>query len=241
MAVLNPEDIVATGGNVEDALDAKRRVAAQHLKETGSLPDWWELGVSLGSTQFAARKGPPKKFADADAFFAQGLAFFQKCAENDVLPTQSALILFMGFTGNSQYHGYVRRNGEFREAHDRMQTMLHCPLEMAISGPGSQVGTMFLLKNTPEGFSPTDPSNKPLSFPWRDKQTTELTGPDGGPIEIKRDEDPQEAYMKMLNGGILEDKEGEGEALKGEVEKEMDRLDKENETAVDRELGERSS
>lgn len=203
MAAISSDDILKHG-TVEKALAHSRVEARQHLEETGSLPEWWDLGVSLGSS-----KGPPRKYATAEQYLSKGMEYLERCALRDVHPTKAGMILWLGFTNNSQWHDYPRRNPEFREAHGILLQYLQHVMELGLQTPAGQAGKMFILKNLPDGLSPEDPADKKLEYSWRDKQTTELTGEDGGPIRISRDEDPEKAYLRMLRGGVLEDEEEE--------------------------------
>ncbi len=207
MAIINPEDILKNDGDIAKVLKEKRVEAAIHLEKTGSLPQWWELGVSL-----AGKKGPPPKFTSPDEYFSLGYEYFEMCAKADVMPTRAGLILHLGFSNTSSFHAYARRNIEFRYNHSRLLTMLQLPYEQTLTESGGQTGKIFALKNLPDGFSAEDPVDKKLEFPWKDKQQTEITGADEGPIIVKRDMDPEEAYMRMLEGGTLATEEEEEDA-----------------------------
>lgn len=211
MGIIRAEDIVKHDGDVKAALDEKRDDAARHLEATGGFPDWWELGITLGNARYKSKRGPAPKFADPDAMYSQGYEYFMKCAERDVLPTRTGLVLALGFPAMNQLYAYARRNIEFRDVVAILLEMLKLPLEMEIAKPGGQAGKMFLLKNIPEGLSPEDDANTPMRYGWHDKHQTELTGASGGPVLIDRKMSPEEAYLKMLEGGRLAPREDEDE------------------------------
>lgn len=204
MSVLRAEDIVKHQGDVESALQEKKEKAAKHLAETGSLPEWWEVHICVGKT-----RGVPPKWPNADAFYSQGWEYFEKCAMRNTPPTIAGLVLHLGFTNRSTMEAHVRRHPDFREAHSTFMTVIESALESAIHEPKGQAGKMFLLKNIPQGLAPDDPVNKPMEYAWKDKATTELTGANGGPLEISRKIKPEEGYLQMLEGGTLEPKEKE--------------------------------
>lgn len=205
MSVLRPEDIVAHSGNVEAALKEKREIAAQQLKETGSFPEWWEVDIHVG-------KGTkPRKYSSVDEYFSKGYDYFIRCHEEGKPPTRSGLLLWLGFTTFSGMINHVRRNPEFREAQGTLMLMLQKPLEeMLQTESGGQQGKKFILQNIPDGFDATDAANAPMKYEWKEKVQTELTGANGGPIEVSRKIDPEEGYLAMLEGGKLK-AEGEDE------------------------------
>lgn len=215
MAIICDKDMVE-GVSISDILQEKRKEAADHLDRTGSLPDWWELGIRLSVPKAT------QKFASPEEYFTHGMAYFQRVAEQSVAnedpalrPTLSGLILWMGFTCRSGFEMHVRRNPEFRNAHATFMTLLNAPLEGALSRPGvNTAGISFLLKNLPEGFLPTDDINVSARHNWKDRRQTEITGEGGGPLVVQTSErTPEEVYMDMLKRGarLQEKVPGEGE------------------------------
>lgn len=199
MSVLREEDIVNHSGDVYAALEAKKVIAAKSLKETGSLPSWWENMICVGKT-----RGVPPKFPSADAYFSQGWEYFEGQAEKDERPTITGLQLHLGFTTRATMEAHVRRHPDFRGPHGIFMSVLQMALEETIDAPGGQAGKIFLIKNIPDGLAPDDTVNVKMSYSWQDKKLTELTGAGGGPLEIRRDLKPEDAYMQMLDGGVLE-------------------------------------
>ena len=200
MAVIQAEDIVKCEGDVKRALEAKRDAARETFKQTGSYPDWWEVTIHVGKT-----RGVPLKFVDGDELFSKGYEYFEKCVEKEIRPTKSGLILYLGFVNNGQLEYHMRKHPELREAHAMLMTMLKNTLEISLDKPGGQMGKIFLLKNIPDGFLPTDPVNAPTTYEFQDRKITELTGLNGAPIEVSRKMSPEEGYLKMLEGGRLAD------------------------------------
>lgn len=198
--VINPSDILRHGGDVEAALAEKREQAIEELEATGSLPPWWDHGVSLGR-----KKGAPSKFKCVDEYFSLGFEYFEDCAKLGQIPTKGGLILKLGFANLAYAINHMRRNPEYREAFATLMHMLTIPLEQELLSPAGQAGKMFLIKNIPEGLLPEDPSNAPMRYSWKDRQTQEITGADGGPLVVSREMPPEEAYRAMLEGGTLDD------------------------------------
>lgn len=203
MGIINEADMVS-GKNIAEVLQEKRLEALSHLDKTGSLPDWWELGIKLSLPKAT------QKFVSPEEYFEHGMAYFQRIAEqaaeqNDPAkrPTLSGLVLWMGFTCKSGFEAHVRRNPEFRDAHAIFMTLLGSPLEESLGRTGvNTAGISFLLKNLPEGFLPTDDINTPSRHNWKDRRQTELTGHEGGPLVVQQEGlSPEDIYMQMLQHG----------------------------------------
>lgn len=202
MSVLNADDIVKCSGDIVQALNKKKKEAAQHMDETGSLPPWWEVGICVGKT-----RGVPPKFSGPEEFFSKGYEYFAECAAQNIQPTKAGLTLHMGFTTFPTFQAHVRRHPEMRDAHGTFMTLLKLPVEMEMTKPGGQQGKAFVLKNIPDGWSSTDPVDAPVTYEWQDRKITELTGPGGAALEISRKMSPEEGYLAMLEGGRLADEE----------------------------------
>lgn len=202
MGIIREEDMIS-GRNLTDVLREKRQQAAAILDRTGSLPDFWELGIrvrELGATQ---------RFNGPQEYFEHGLGYFRHVqdarfgGDENKNPTLSGLILWMGFSSRSAFEWHVRRNPDFRDAHSTLMTMLSLHLEEALALTGvNTAGITFRLKNLPEGFLPTDDVNTPSRYNWKDRKQTELTGQDGSPLFVHENNlDPSETYMAMLQAG----------------------------------------
>lgn len=198
--LISPEDIVDEI-DLKDLVDAKRAKAQDSLLRTGSLPSWWELGMKVDVSR--ARK----KFDSPDHFFQKGLGYFKGLAEYAAAnekpnekPTLGGLCLEMGFTSRRDLEYFVRQRPEYREAHATLMTMLQMPLERALSQGASAPGLVFLLKNIPEGWLPTDPVDAPVTYTWKDKATQEVEVR-GEILVTENTEKPEETYLAMLKAG----------------------------------------
>ena len=198
--VLGLKDVVAHDGDVGAALREKQRQAVEEYERTGSLPEWWDLRVPL------KKAGRPPKFSCPEEFLSKGLGYLEQCLEEERLPTTRGLALWMGFHTWSAFNDYARRNVEFRIPHGQLLLAIQALIErMLAEGKGNPAGRKFLLTNIPDGFELDDATDAKLRFSWKEKQQTELVGEDGGPIRVSRDVPPEEGYLRMLEGGKLEE------------------------------------
>jgi hypothetical protein len=198
--VLSLEDVTKHDGDVVAAMKEKRELARKMLAEKGSLPEWWDWDVILDTGI-----GRPRKFRNPEEFLSKGLEYFERCFEREERPTSRGLCLWMGFYSWGKLTYFARKNPEFRPAHATLLTILQSVGEKGlVSGKGT-AAWKFWLSNLPEGFDVTDSTDAPLRYEWKEKQQTELTGLDGGPISVKREIPPEEAYLQMLEGGKLEE------------------------------------
>lgn len=199
--LLSLEDVVAHEGDAKKALDAKRREAAKVMDEEGSLPEWWDLRIPLKRDG----RGKPPKFSCPEEFLSKGVAYLEKCFDEGKTPTSRGLCLWMGFHSWAAFNDYARRNVDFRHVHGQLLLALQTVIEQALAeGKGNPGGRKFLLSNINDGFEVDDPTDAPMKFSWKEKQQTELVGEGGGPIRIGKEIPPEEAYLRMLEGGRLE-------------------------------------
>jgi hypothetical protein len=194
--MIDEETLDAFDGDVKAALGARRKQAVDYLKETGSLPPWYEFGVAIG----LAKGGTAKKFESPEEFLEKAMGYFRKCAENNVIPMPGALYAFMGFTSSGALTNYARRNPDFREAHQLIQTWLKIPLEWLLTEPGQNTtGAWKRLTNIPDGWEvDDDPNLVPMSYQYKDRRQQELVGLDGASLDIiPGDKTAEELYREM--------------------------------------------
>lgn len=218
MAILSPEDIVSHDGDVEAAIMAKRATARDAYKETGSFPQDWEKYCKI----FESPIGRPPKYNSADEYYSKGVAYFQEMVRTETTFTLTKLALWMGFPSPTAMRTHALAHHEFREPRAFFYSVIRAEAEERVMEAGGQPGKMFVMKNIPDCILASDDlSTREVSI-WADKQITELTGANGGPLEIKRDISPEEAYMQMLDGGTLEAvKEEVATALTEQIEDEI--------------------
>lgn len=198
MAILSPEDIVNHDGDVEAAIAAKRVGAREHYAETGSYPEEWEAYSKI----FDGR-GRPAKYKTADEYFIKGQEYFQYRVKEGRNLTVTGLALWMGFPSPTAMRQHAIAHHEVRDYRAFFLSVIRDAVEETVTDPGGQPGKQFVLKNIPDALLSTDDvSYREVSI-WADKQVTELTGLNGGPVKIDREMKPEEAYMMMLEGGTL--------------------------------------
>ena len=223
MSILSAEDIVNHSGDVEAALMEKREAARESYAATGSFPEEWEIYSKI----FEGRGRPPK-YSSADQYHEKGVAYFRNCIERGKNFTITGLSLWMGFANPSTMRQHAEASHEFRNLRAQFYSIIREAVEETVTNPGGQPGKMFVMKNIPDCITATDDvSYKEVSI-WADKQTTELTGAGGGPLVIDRGLKPEEAYMLMLEGGTLSEKdkqEQEGQQAQDEIEDAMSSLE----------------
>lgn len=119
--------------------------------------------------------GRPARFSSAEDMQVQIDAYFTACDEGKPKRpyTVPGLALALGFSSRSSLFDYATRNSgreEFavtiKKAKLRIETQR---VEALVSCKGNAGGMIFDLKN---------------NFGWRDQQNVELTGAQGGPVQI---------------------------------------------------------
>ena len=200
MAILSADDIVEHSGDVEAAIKAKRVDARKHYEETGSFPEGWEIYAKI----FDGRGRPPK-YETADEYFLKGQEYFQKRVSEGRNFTVTGLALWMGFASPTAMRQHAIARHEVRDYRAFFLGVIRDAVEETVTDPGGQPGKMFIMKNIPDGLLATDDASYREVSIWADKQVTELTGLNGGPLVIDRNLSPEDAYLMMLDGGTLED------------------------------------
>lgn len=149
-----------------------------------------------------AKVGRPPKFKTPEEMQTQIEAYFTACDEaKPKRPyTVPGLALAMGFNSRSSLFDYATRNAgheEFAATIKKAKLRIEAQrVEALVMCRGNAGGLIFDLKN---------------NFGWRDQQNVELTGADGGPVQIaaglvgmppvpKDMAEWTEWYSNMLNG-----------------------------------------
>jgi len=120
-----------------------------------------------------AKVGRPPKFKTPEEMQTLIDGYFSACDETKRPYTVPGLALAMGFSSRSSLFDYATRNAgheEFAATLKRAKLRIEAQrVEALVSCRGNAAGMIFDLKN---------------NFGWRDQQNVELTGADGGPVQI---------------------------------------------------------
>jgi len=120
-----------------------------------------------------AKVGRPPKFKTPEDMQMQIEAYFATCDENKRPYTVPGLALALGFSSRSSLFDYATRNAGHEEFADTIKTaklrIETQRVEDLVMCRGNAGGLVFDLKN---------------NFGWRDQQNVELTGAQGGPVQI---------------------------------------------------------
>ena len=204
MAILDDELLEEHGGDVLGALSERRKEARLYRDLTGSLPPWWEFGVSLGVPESQKRRGIPGRFSSPQQLEEAVIAYFLLCAENQVVPSPNGLYAALGFVHSWHFHNFVKRNPEFRPIHAKAMTWLKIPLEMALIEAGANVsGAWKRLTNIPDGWELDDDTTVvPLRYEYKDRRQQEVVGLDMTALDVTlNDKSAAELFREMQAAG----------------------------------------
>src|SRR5690606_3174678 len=112
-----------------------------------------------------AEQGRPRKYKSPKDFDAAVDAYKADCLANDEPITWTGLALALGFCSRQSIDEYSNYAG-FSDSVKRAKAIVENAYEKRLAGPNA-AGPIFALKN----------------MGWKDKQETELTGANGGPVE----------------------------------------------------------
>lgn len=129
-----------------------------------------------------AKMGRPLIFKTPEELTASADSYFALCDEQEVTPTVNGLALALGFNSKQSLFNYADRP-DFLDAVKTVRTKLEARWEQRL-GENACTGAIFWLKN--QG--------------WSDTMKQEISGPNGGKVEMDVTLSPDEAYLRMLNG-----------------------------------------
>ncbi len=109
--------------------------------------------------------GQPPIFDSPEQMQIQAQAYIDKCSTDKVRPTITRLCYELGFESRQSFYDYEKRD-EFSYTVKRLRLFIESGYEAGLSENGC-AGSIFALKN----------------MGWKDTNRTELTGPDGKPIQ----------------------------------------------------------
>jgi len=120
-----------------------------------------------------AKVGRPPKFKTPEEMNALIEGYFAACDESKRPYTVPGLALALGFSSRSSLFDYTARNAgheEFAATIKKAKLRIEAQrVEALVMCRGNAAGMIFDLKN---------------NFGWRDQQNVELTGAQGGPVQL---------------------------------------------------------
>lgn len=120
-----------------------------------------------------AKVGRPPKFKTPEEMNTLIEAYFTACDETKRPYTVPGLALALGFSSRSSLFDYATRNAgheEFAATIKKAKLRIEAQrVEALVTCRGNPAGMIFDLKN---------------NFGWRDQQNVELTGAQGGPVQL---------------------------------------------------------
>ena len=123
------------------------------------------MAAAIGNKYaLGANSGRPAMYDSPEEFAAAAQDYFDWCNESQTKSTITGLALYLGFCSRSSLDDYEKKGEEFSYIVKRAKLAVENGYELS----GGTID-IFALKN----------------MGWKDNQRTELTGADGGAIEMK--------------------------------------------------------
>ena len=114
--------------------------------------------------------GRPRLYTDAQAFADKVSAYFADCDASEKRPTLSGLSYYLGFEDRETFSNYAGYGDGFSRTVKRAKLLIADWLEQRLTDKNTFTpGIIFDLKN---------------NHGWKDKTETELTGSEGGPLQV---------------------------------------------------------
>lgn len=131
--------------------------------------------------------GRPRLYESAEAFAQKTGEYFQQVEERGKMPTMAGLCLHMGFYDRESFSHYAEYGEEFSRTVKGARLMIEDDRHQRLANPAC-TGVIFDLK---------------VNHGWQDKNITELTGADGGPVKTEAVVDwsgvPSDAIQAVLD------------------------------------------
>jgi hypothetical protein len=117
-----------------------------------------------------AERGRPREYQDAVAFAEKVSAYFDDCIDSEKRPTLSGLSYWLGFEDRETFSSYANEGPDFARTVKRAKLQIADWLEQRLTDKNTFTpGIIFDLKN---------------NHGWKDKTEQELTGAEGGPVQV---------------------------------------------------------
>lgn len=156
--------------------------------QTKHVPDWKRNPATVD---------PPKNLEE---FTARSNQYFEECLDKQERPTITGYALAIGLPGPTSLIRLGQRIPELRYVISRCMTAIANEYEELI-GYGNAAGALFMLKNIPD-FDPDEPAGAPPIQFFNDRKEvllqTEVIGAAYSSEEGSEDEDPIDAYMRLV-------------------------------------------
>ena len=109
----------------------------------------------------------PRLINSPEEMLERGYAYFEQCKDEESPILITGLALALGLSGREALSEYGRRE-EFSATVKELKSVCEQFAEFRLFSGSNPTGAIFALKN----------------YGWTDKQQTELSGPEGGPIPV---------------------------------------------------------
>lgn len=111
--------------------------------------------------------GRPRLYADPTEFGLKTKEYFESVDARGKMPTMAGLCLHLGFYDRDSFSRYAEYGEDFSRTVKAAKLMIEDDRHQRLAAPGC-TGIIFDLK---------------ANHGWQDKIVTEMSGPDGGPIQ----------------------------------------------------------
>lgn len=116
--------------------------------------------------------GRPRLYDDPESFAQKADDYFAFVEEAGKRPTVSGLSYYMGFEDRDGFSNYASYGPDYSRTVKRAKLRMEDDRTQALIDKGTFTpGQIFDLKN---------------NFGWKDKTEQELSGPDGGPVQVQK-------------------------------------------------------
>ena len=109
-------------------------------------------------------------YDDPESFASRAEDYFRLSEARGKMPTLAGISLHLGFDDKESFSHYATYGDEFSRTVKRAKMIIEDDRNQRLANPGC-TGVIFDLKN---------------NHGWKDKTETELTGADGGPVQVQK-------------------------------------------------------
>ena len=134
--------------------------------------------------------GRPRLYSDPAVFAAKTRDYFEDIEAKGKMPTMAGLCLHLGFYDRESFSRYAEYGDDFSRTVKAARLMIEDDRHQRLANPAC-TGVIFDLK---------------VNHGWQDKTVSELTGPNGGPVETvswtAQADDDLLKRVASLKGGV---------------------------------------